>query len=111
MLQRSHVVVQYAFHVIRTETLNELLAYAATLAFARLHYFSLTSKVLEVGCWQVMRATAILNIAKKLYLSVLTNKRSLSPYLSLLLFLPLRPPTPLPPESPRIEHNLDILLT
>ena len=45
VLQRSHVVVQYAFHVIRTETLNELLAYAATLAFARLHYFSLTSKV------------------------------------------------------------------
>ena len=88
VLQRSHVVVQYAF---RTETLNELLAYAATLAFERLHYFSLTSKVLEVGCWQVVRAAAILNIAKNLYLSVLTNKRSVSPYLSLPLFLPPRP--------------------
>ena len=83
MLQRSHVIVQYAFHVIRTETLNELLAYAATLAFARLHYFNYPSKMLEVGCWQVVRAAAILNIAKNLYLSVLTNKRSLSPYVSL----------------------------
>ena len=110
MLQRSHVVVQYAFHVTRTETLNELLAYAATQAFARLHYFSLRSKVLEVGCWQVVRAVAILNIVKNLYLSVLTNKRSLSPYLSLPLFLPPRP-SPLSPESPRIELNLDILLT
>ena len=57
-----------------------------------------------------MRAAAILNIAKNLYLSVLTNKRSQYPYLSLPLFLPPRP-SPLSPESPRIELNLDILLT
>ena len=44
-----------------------------TFAFARLHYFTFPTSVL------VVRTMAILNVAKELYLSVITNKRSLSP--------------------------------
>ena len=100
MLQRSHVIVQYAFHVIRTETLNELLAYAATLAFARLHYFSLNSKVLEVGCWQVVRTAAILNIAKNcICLYYQTNALCLHTSHSFSFFPLAHPSPPLLPKA------------
>ena len=49
-------------------------------AFAGLHYFTFPTSVLMV------RTMAILNVAKELYLPVITNKRSLSP--------PLSTPTP-----------------